>query len=90
MDRLMTRLVLKVLAWITIIGGSLMHPIIYGLMILHHLDSNMAKFEAYLIPQEFYLMIFGIIGSITGGAVLLILLDIQAHVRSDSNVAKKF
>lgn len=75
------RFFLKILAWITIVGGFLAHPIIYGMMISHHLRSESLKYEGYLVPSEYYLMIFGMIGSVVTGAILLLLLDIQQRLK---------
>ncbi len=80
---------LKILAWTMIVGGGLAHPIIYGLMIIHHLNSRFSALEAYLIPQEAYEMIFGIISSVIIGTILLILLDIRDRL-TDNHPASRF
>ncbi len=79
---------LKIVAWLVILGGVLLNPITQGILILHHLTN--LKFEAHLIPMEIYLTIFGAIGSIAGGATLLVLLDIRHHVRVDRSQIKEF
>ncbi len=84
------RILLKSLAWIMIVGGGLGHPIVYGLLIAHHLQPQHINYEGYIIPQEIYMMTFGAIGSVTGGAMLLILLDIQRHVRTDTTIKDRF
>ena len=84
------RPVLKALAWVTIVGGTIAHPIIYGLMIAHHIDPRHAQYEAYMVPMDSYLMIFGMIGSVTGGAILLILLDLQQRSKGDGDIVNRF
>jgi hypothetical protein len=84
----MTARVLKVLAWMVIVGGVLINPIAQGLMVLHSLSQP--RFEAQMVPMELYEMLFGTIGAVVCGASLLILLDIQHRIRADQDLAKRF
>ena len=79
---------LKAIAWVVILGGVILNPIVQGILVLHAISTP--KFGAHLVPMELYEMIFGTLGAVTSGASLLVLMDIRQRLKFDHDIKGNF
>ena len=82
MPPLPLRSLVKTLAWRQIIGGAIFHPIYYIARLVRDSGPEFKIYNLYVMQDAFYL-IFGSIGWVTGGVVLLLALDIGTLLKKN-------
>ncbi len=89
MPPLPSRMLLRALAWIQIVAGAVLHPVVYIFLVLHRLDPHRGYDTGYMLPLDIFEMVIGSLGWIAGGVSLLLILEIGTMLKKHLSLDKE-